>query len=255
MHARSVHALLWATLLPLAGGCAKGEDPGFGALPAAADAAIEATSDETAIDDTAVLETGTTDTGTPDGDTAETPSDLPSVDVTAPVAPASIGFDSMSTACQSQRFTVPFTAPAGLETLRWTFVAPDASKASTPMVGDTCSGAVVYDYFLDPTPFKGKTAGTVQEDVAIAGSYVQTSDAGTTSGPWWWCTAPGISSTSTVFSPPLPGSPGVKPLSAYCAITTTPPSGDPASRWHLHVTVVDALGRSAFADYQFWVHQ
>ncbi|MGZ3420663.1 MAG: hypothetical protein ACXVEE_22495 [Polyangiales bacterium] len=170
--------------------------------------------------------------------------------IDTPASDTSISYSPTSGVCQGQPFTVTFAAPAGLASMQWRFVTPNAASATTGMLG-TCTGDTAYAYFLDPAKYVGSTGAILQENVAIAGTY--SGAAGT--GRWWWCTPPGSALNAFVPAVPAPGTAGVLPLADYCSAKTTPAPTDLASRWHLEVTVTDQAGKTAVASLYFWVHQ
>ncbi len=236
-----------------------------------AEAASDDTSDDATLDGSVVdvgteaeSDTGVTESASADSGAGETsvdagPADTwlapPTIELVGPSAGSKFPFSKTSDVCQSRLFTVTFAAPAGLQSIQYKFITPDAGKASTAMVG-TCTGAPAYSYFMDPTrdPTKiGATAGTVMEDVSLAGLY-----GGVGGLRWWWCTSPGstVAGAKTTFvkSPPAPGAPGVQTLSNYCYAKSTPPDSDLGSRWQLQVTIVDLAGRTATATLYFWLH-
>ncbi|MGZ3420666.1 MAG: hypothetical protein ACXVEF_37180 [Polyangiales bacterium] len=233
---------------------------------ASLDAADETIPADTDPPDTTPVDTGDPDTGTPDTGTPDTgsvvdssPADVapeapppgpPTVTIDGPADNTSIKYSKTSDACLGQPFSVTYTAPAGLASMQWKFFTPDASKATTGMLG-TCTGAAAYGYFLDPAKYAGDTGATLQENVAVSGIY--TGSAGT--GRWWWCGPPGTAPNAFVASAPAPGTPGLQTLANYCSAKSTPPPTDLGSRWRLEVTVTDKAGKTAVANLYFWVHQ
>jgi len=196
------------------------------------------------------VDTSVSDSGT-DTSVADTTLGPPTVHFVAPAMNVKLPFSKTSDTCQFKRFSVDFTAPAGLKSLQLKFITPNASKATTAMIG-TCTGMPAYGYFFDPAkdPSKtGATSGSVSEDVSLAGLY------GDTGGSrWWWCTAPGSSGTAFVLSPPAPGSSGVQTLSNYCYAKSPPPDSDTNSRWQVQAIIVDATGATATDTLYFWLH-